>query len=53
MGYSQSDTARMVGRSQNWLSDMEKGKTELTLAKACEIADLYGMELRLCDIKQS
>ena len=48
-GYSQTDAARMVGRSQNWLSDTEKGNTELSLKKACEIADLYGKELRLCD----
>lgn len=52
-GYDQNETAQMVGRSQNWLSDVEKGYTRLTLEKACEMADLYGMELRLCDKRQS
>lgn len=51
-GYDQREAAQMVGMSQNWLSDVENGVTKLTINKACEIADLYGMELRLCDTRQ-
>ena len=45
---TQGQAAKEIGKSQNWLSDVEKQTTELGLNDLCALADIYGLEIRLC-----
>jgi len=47
--YTQAKVAIECGHSQSWISEVEKGKKDITLSDACQLANIYGLELKLCD----
>ena len=48
-GLTQGQAAVEIGKDQSWISRLEDGKIEPTLKDICEYADVYGLEVRLCD----
>lgn len=53
LGLSQERAAFQAGISQCALSLVETGESDPRLSTIMAMADLYGMELKLCDKEQS
>lgn len=45
---TQGQAAKEIGKSQNWLSNVESCTTEIGLSDLCALADVYDMEIRIC-----
>lgn len=48
-GLSQEQASAEIGKDQSWISRMEDMKIEPTLKDICEYADVYGLEVIICD----
>lgn len=48
-GINQKDFARIMGKSQGWISQVEKGKTKITINEACWWLDNCNQRLMVCE----
>ena len=48
-GFTQEQASAEVGKDQSWISRLEDNKIEPTLKDICEYADIYGLEVIICD----
>ena len=48
-GLSQEQASAEIGKDQSWISRLEDMKIEPTLKDICDYADVYGLEVIICD----
>ena len=48
---TQGQAAAEIGKDQSWISRLESKEMEPTLKDICEYADVYGLEVIICDRK--
>lgn len=47
-GYSQTEFARLMGKSQGWVSSVEKGKTNISIKRMCFWLDVCERRAEIC-----
>lgn len=50
-GYTQERAAYESGKSQSWISQVERGRIDPPTSELAEYADIYDIEVRLWDRK--
>lgn len=50
-GYTQEQAAYESGKSQSWISQVERGRIDPPTSELAEYADIYDIEVRLWDRK--